>query len=173
MRPLSFIVAGLPRSGTTWVSNWLTAGDVLCLHDPFELGLPEDWPRDHRRLGISCTGAVLFPRWVAAQGCPVAVIERPKAARDASLSRLGLHGILALELLLDSLPGRRFAFDQLWREDGARALQEFLLPGVPFDAIRYRELVRANAQPEPSQIFVDASVCPEMLRRELAAEVQS
>ena len=28
------MVIGLPRSRTTWMANWLTTTDTLCLHDP-------------------------------------------------------------------------------------------------------------------------------------------
>jgi hypothetical protein len=61
------------------LANWLTTDRTLCLHDPFSRQLPEHWPRDHRRRGISCTGAYLLPGWLAQQRCPVFVIERDRA----------------------------------------------------------------------------------------------
>lgn len=154
--PLAFIVLGLPRSGTTWLANWLTTDTTLCLHDPFAVGMPESWPADHRARGISCTGAFLMPHWLAEYRCPIAVIEREPASCDRSLAQLGLPPTSPLRELLDRVPGRRFAFDALWAEDTARALWTFLLPDRPFDALRYRLLRSMQVQPtDPGRVDAD------------------
>lgn len=158
---IDFLVLGLPRSATTWLSVWLTTERSLCLHEPFANGLPESWPRDARRFGISCTGAYLFPRWLAQHAGPVAVIERDPAACDRSLP-----GAAALAPALASVDGRRFAFDALWCEDSARDLWAFLLPAVPFDALRYRQLREIQIQPHMGKWRADTSVITEMQRRE-------
>lgn len=151
--PLDFIVLGLPRSATTWLANWLTTDTTLCLHDPFAVGLPESWPEDHRARGISCTGAWLMPHWLGQYRCPIAVIERDPAACDRSLAELGLPPTSALRELLDRAPGRRFAFEALWSEDGARALWNHLLPEHPFDGLRYRLLRAMQVQPvDPGKV---------------------
>lgn len=163
---IDFIVLGLPRSGTTWLANWLTTDRTLCLHDPFALGAPERWPRDERRFGISCTGAYLFPRWLAQQQCPIAVIERNASACDASLARIGLSGTKDLRQALANAPGRRWAFDDLWNERAARELWEHLLPGVAFDPLRYRLLKDIQVQPHMSKWRFDPTTYNEMKRRE-------
>lgn len=146
--PLDFIVLALPRSGTTWLSNWLTTDRTLCLHDPFSLGMPEAWPRDHRLRGISCTGAALMPRWLARYTCPIAIIERNPEECDASLARLGLPDTDLLREALGATRGLCVDFDELWREGSARALWHYLMPAsIPFDALRYRLLREMHVQP--------------------------
>lgn len=163
---IDFIVLGLPRSGTTWLANWLTTESSLCLHDPFALGTPERWPRDDRRFGISCTGAYLFPRWLGQQQCPIAVIERDADACDASLARMGMGNTKHLHRALASAPGRRWAFGDLWNESAARELWQHLLPAIPFDALRYRVLQAIQVQPHMSKWRFDPTTYTEMKRRE-------
>lgn len=160
---IDFLVLGLPRSGTTWIANWLTTDATLCLHDPFAESLPEDWPQDHRRRGVSCTGAYLLPGWLRTLDCPVAVIERDTWACDASLAARGLGDTSRLQGPLKAVEGRRFAYADLWGEEGARALWDYLLPGMAFDAIRYRLLREMRI--EPRTLRWNASVAEELLRR--------
>lgn len=166
---IDFIVLGLPRSATTWLSVWLTTEHSLCLHDPFAERLPEHWPRDARRFGISCTGAYLFPKWLAQHDCPVAVIERDAESCELSLTRAGLgHDTRALRDRLAAVDGRRFAFDDLWHEDRARELWAFLLPQIPFDALRYRQLREIQIQPHLGKWCFDPLIADTMQRREAA-----
>lgn len=144
---LDFIALGLPRSGTTWLANWLTTDRSLCLHDPFALGMPEAWPSDGRLRGISCTAAALMPHWLSGFNCPVAVIERDPPACDRSLQRLGLPDTSLYAEVLADAPGRRFRFDDLWDESCAEQLWTHLLPNVPFDPIRYRLLRSMRIEP--------------------------
>ncbi len=144
---VDFIVLGLPRSGTTWLANWLTTDTTLCLHDPFNVPL-DQWPQDARRRGISCTGAYLLPEWLKRQQCPVAVIQRDVGACDASLAGIGYPATTPhMQAMLDEVEGRRFDFADVWDEDEARDVWAFLLPGVAFDAIRYRLLAQMQIQP--------------------------
>lgn len=168
--PLAFIVIGLPRSGTTWLANWLTTDRTLCLHDPFAMGAPETWPVDQRIRGIACTAAYLLPGWLEhyAQYTPIAVIERDPAACDASLEKLGLPGTGAFRAKFDGALGKRFRFEDLWQESSARELWGWLLPQVPFDALRWRLLKEWQVQPHWGQWMVDvhalkqfAQVCAE------------
>lgn len=161
---IDFIVLGLPRSGTTWLSNWLTTDSSLCLHDPFAKALPEHWERDSRRFGISCTGAYMLPGWLQAQKCHVAVIERDPVACDASLARMGLPATTArMRCLLATARGRRWQFADLWNETAARELWAFLLPGIAFDAPRYRLLREFRI--EPHTWAPDLEVMGEVFRR--------
>lgn len=164
---IDFMVLGLPRSATTWLSVWLTSERSLCLHDPFAQGLPEDWPCDHRQFGIACTGAYLFPKWLSQQSCPTAIIVRDVEDCDASLSRMGWGNTEGeLRDAFAKAEGRRFAFDALWIEDEARELWDFLLPRVPFDALRYRQLKDIQIQPHMGKWSFDLAVHTEMKRRE-------
>lgn len=167
---LDFIVIGLPRSGTTWLSNWLTTDTTVCLHDPFAHLMPEELEgqRNGKRLGISCTGAYLLP-WLKTQECPVAVIQRDVADCAASLAAMGLHGATgsaATDLLAEKLAevgGRRWQFADIWIEEKARELWAFLLPGIPFDSQRYRLLTEMQIQPHMGKWTFDPSIAERLL----------
>jgi hypothetical protein len=165
---IDFLVLGLPRSGTTWLANWLTSAGALCLHDPFARLLPEDVEAqrpDGQRLGVSCTGAFMLPSWIAQQDCPTAIIERDPAACDRSLSKIRLPAASYLRPALDATAGRRWAFADLWDEDRAAELWAFLRPDAPFDSPRYR-LLRAM-RVEPVAYTLDHTVVLELQRRGL------
>lgn len=154
--PLDFIVLGLPRSGTTWMANWLTTDRSLCLHDPFGTGMPHTWPVDHRPRGISCTVAGMLPDWLKTYRCPIAVVVRDVQECDRSLRRLGLPDAALCHQFLSDAPGRRFPFEALWKEESARTLWEYLLPVVPFDALRWKLLKDMQVQPYWPNWSVDA-----------------
>ena len=155
--PLAFMVLAYPRSGTTWLANWLTTDRSLCLHDPLAYGLPETWPVDQRVRGISCTGSYLLPDWLDHYRCPIAVIERDRRACDASMGVLGLPAPGDMgTAALDAVNGRRFPFAALWDEAEAAKLWAYLLPQFPFDAIRYRLL--RDMQVQPTRRSIDASI---------------
>lgn len=162
---VDFIALGLPRSGTTWLANWLTTDRSLCLHDPFSRALPETWDAGGKRLGISCTGAYLMPGWLEAQACPVAVIERDPAACDASLEAMGLPTTWPLRRAFKAARGQRWRFEDIWHEDKARELWAFLLPGIAFDAPRYRLLRGMQVQPHMDKWKPDPAVAAELQRR--------
>lgn len=158
------MVLGLPRSGTAWCANWLTTDRSLCLHDPFSRRLPEHWPFDHRKRGISCTGAYLLPGWLRQHHCPLVVVERDRGACDASLKAMGLPETTdAMVAALDAVDAPRFAFADLWDEAKAKGLWKYLVPGVPFDAPRYRQLRGMNVQ--TAQWTPDWEVAREVFRR--------
>lgn len=160
---IDFAVIGLPRSSTTWLANWLTTDNSLCLHDPFATALPEQWDAGGKRLGISCTGAYLMPDWLNAQDCPIAVIVRDPADCDASLARLGLPATDdRMRGLFAKARGRRWSFDDIWNESKARELWAFLLPGIPFDAQRYRLLSAMQVQPHVAKFRVDFHVLQQL-----------
>lgn len=163
---IDFLVMGLPRSSTTWIANWLTTDTTLCLHDPFAYALPEHWPRDSRRFGISCTGAYLFPKWMATLDCPIAVIERDSSICDESLSRMGWGDTSGLLGDFAAAPGKRFKWSDLWDEEKAKNLWHFLLPNTPFDSIRYTMLRSIQVQPHMGKWEWEPEIFHEMKRRE-------
>lgn len=162
---IDFLVMGLPRSSTTWLANLLTTGNTLCLHDPFAYGLPEQWPRDARRFGISCTGAYLLPKWVASLDCPIAVIERDPEDCNASLAGMGWGDVSGCLESFMAAPGKRFKWSSLWNEDKARELWAYLTP-EPFDSIRYRMLTEIQVQPHMTKWSWEPEIFHEMKRRE-------
>lgn len=161
---LDFIVIGLPRSGTTWIANWLTTDRSLCLHDPFAIAMPEAWERDRRKFGISCTLSYLLDGWLDRFDCPVAIIDRNTEACDASLQAMGFSDTKVLQHAFSQAKGRVFSFDDLWLEPSARALWSYVLPGEPFDVLRYRQLVRTQVQPHPIHWTMNLTVLDEIQR---------
>jgi len=159
---LDFVVIGLPRSGTTWIANWLTTDRTFCMHDPFAQGLPDRWYRDQRKFGISCTLSFLLEGWLDQFRCPIAIIERDPQACDASLRAMGLTNNDHLRESFRHQKGRVFSFEDLWEESKARALWDYLLPAETFDALRYHQLVRMQVQPHPVHWTLDLSVMNEL-----------
>jgi hypothetical protein len=160
---LDFIVLAYPRSGTTWLANWLTTDRSLCLHDPFAIGLPEAWPRDHRVRGISCTGSYMVEGFLDQFDCPVAIIERDRAECDRSLAAAGLSGVGISTKALDAIDALRVPFEDLWNPAVARILWAHLLPTVPFDAIRYEMLCDMQVQPHMGKWTADAATMQHLL----------
>ena len=167
-RSVEFIVLGLPRSGTTWLANWLTTDTTVCLHDPFAHGLPETWERNGKTLGISCTGAYLFPAFIAAQSCPVAVIQRGPEECSKSLAGIGMEPITeAMQRALAKVEARRWEFGEIWQEGKARELWSYLLPAVPFDAQRYRLLSEMQIQPHLGKWIADPQVLNQLVKEDI------
>lgn len=169
---MRFAVFGLPRSGTTWAANWLTSGDVLCLHDPEQDHAPVDveWLNAARPYGVASSGlwAIKGIAERIAARMPVLIVEREPEAVNASMRRAGLPELPQWAFdRFAGLPGRRVPFGALWSESGARAAWEYLRPGEPFDFLRWRELARVRVEPVMEQV----AVC-EGTRAAIAAEFQ-
>lgn len=61
-----------------------------------------------------------------------------------------------MRCLLNVASGRRWQFSDIWNEEKARELWAFLLPGISFDAPRYRLL--RNMQIQPKEWTADLDV---------------
>jgi hypothetical protein len=163
---ISFVVVGLPRSGTTWIANLLTTEETLCLPDPFASGLPESWETDGRITGVSCTGAHMFPNWLRSQNCQVAAIVRPQSECEKSAASIGLDWHNAVERAFPPVDALRVDYSDIWVEESAAELWRYLLPSIPFDRLRYRQLRRMQVQPYmPAWSYVPG-IFEEMMRRE-------
>ena len=167
MSRTAFAVIGLPRSGTTWLANWLTTDRTLCLHDPFMNLLPEeleDYSTD-KQLGISCTGAYAL-KWFDTLDCPIIAIDRDADEVDASLRKASLPALT--DKLKDSFArarGKRYRFTDIWNEDKAREMWAFLLPDVPFNEERYRMLTEIQVQPHMGKWVPDMNIIETLIKR--------
>jgi hypothetical protein len=140
---LKFLVIAAPRSGTAWVSNWLTTDKVECLHDPM-------WDTHFRDLdaleipgkeiGVACTGLGWFPDWVNEHPAPKVILHRPKWEIDASLQKIGLP-VCPRELLagLWRIQGLHVPTYTLFDHRGASDIHMHLGLG-PFDYRRWQRL---------------------------------
>lgn len=167
MSNVKFMVIGLPRSATTWMANWLTTNDSLCLHDPFSNMFPEDLDKYHtaKTLGISCTGAYMY-KWFQKQTCPCVIIERNMKDVNHSLLKIGLTKMPVFSIdLFNQAKGKRYSFDSIWKEQSAKEMWNYLLPLFPFDVERYRSLSTMNIQPHFGKWKMNNSITNELLRR--------
>lgn len=176
---MDFMILALPRSGTTWLANWLTTDKSLCYHDivgkmPLEKIAAHRVNRPH--WGAACTGLGLFPKWCNAQPARRLIVVRDVEEVNASLTALGLGAISDEAIyLLTQLQGVHVPFDQLWHDEVMREIWRYLLPEVPFDQERYEILKEFSIQPDfdkwaPDPAVVQASM--ESLRASLHGQAQ-
>jgi hypothetical protein len=166
---INFMVLAGPRSATTWLANLLTTDETLCLHDPFLEYTADQLQQIHipgRRIGISCTAALLHPEWVLAQRCPKILIYRDPREINASLRVLGMNELDHARHLrrMQAIPGAKM-YD--WRSAfrTADAVDMCKRLGVPFDLYRFRQLVNMNIQPQYQQLPLDREAVQEWSRR--------
>lgn len=172
---ISFMVLAAPRSGTAWAANWLTTEVSLCLHDPlFEVHyeqLDELSYDGMREIGIACTGAALFPDWVAQHPARKVILHR-----DVKEINVSLHGIGAPPLqreypaALQRIPGLHVDWRNLFSESGARQIWQHLLPTVTFCSTRFDQLKKLNVQRQYEQIVVNREATQRLIRELRAVE---
>lgn len=162
----SFLVTGLPRSRTAWLSVLLhdPAWHVSCEHEPsahfrhlddavryFSMGKETGW-----RVGAADHGLGWWAKeLIEATDMRVLLVERPMPDVYASVCKMGLPPSVIdyLEELRDrenrvrSHPNVQcIPFDRLNDRGRVEAAWFHLLPGVPFDESRYRALSRLNIE---------------------------
>lgn len=167
---LDFMIIGLPRSGTTWASNFFTTDKSLCLHDPLytlHYDQLDQIEAPGKKVGISCTGLWRWPDFIKAHPARKIILRRPLVEINRSLAEIGLPPATqenANQLAL--LPGEHFLFSDLFNARACRHMAEHL--GLPFDDERHAELINIEMQPKFSGLKVGADVT-----RQLVAELQS
>lgn len=161
---ISFMVLGAPRSGTTWVANWLTTEYSLCLHDPLwgqhysEL----DSIESDRVLGISCTGCALFSEWVNRHPARKVILRRDLKEVDASLARVGLPPCSQdWEGVLDRIAGIHVHWTDVF--DHPKDIYEYLLQ-QPFDARRHALLREMNIQPDFARLSINRDATTRLIK---------
>ena len=158
-------VFGLPRSGTTWVANWLMTANVRCLHDPamrYRSGRLLRWAEEEVARGyipaISCTAYWMCTDVVATDG-PLLSLAGNVSKIQSSLGGLGLPALPEWLLAAwrdftqpEAPGGNTFSLASLRNEKVARQVWRTLLGEVPFDALRHAELLRAHIAPAADEI---------------------
>ena len=168
---LDFMVIGLPRSGTTWVTNWLTTDRSHCVHDPLYLTHYADWDTDPRfyhgegvLTGVACTGIWRWVDWVNSHPARKLVIHRNEVDVNNSLIALGLPPVERnAARSLAKLTGLHVPHADIFDQGKAAGIWEYLLPGVPFNPARHRELVNMRVQPAFERIRVNRDVTKHLL----------
>jgi hypothetical protein len=167
------MILGGPRSATTWAANWLTTDATLCLHDPLL-----EYTRNQldvlqipgKQIGISCTGALLFPDWVKAHPCPKVILYREVGQINASLRGLGLDELepnrhhARMAQIPDAL---LVPYEHLFRSLDAEGIAKHL--GVPWDPYRHDQLRRMRVEPMWRHLAVGKRAVAELSKQILEA----
>ena len=170
---IDFMVLGGPRSGTTWAANLFTTDSTFCLHDPlleYTVRQLDNLTIPGKRIGISCTAAIMWPEWVNGHPAKKIFLYRDIDEINASLDRLGLTKLEKFKHLgridaLDRIP--MFTYEQLFIPRHARAMAAHL--GVPFDDHRHNLLIQMNIQPAWRTLQVGQEAAAQLVARILEA----
>ena len=159
---IKFMVLGMPRSGTTWTANWLTTDKTICIHDPvgrYTLREMDEIVYGDKLVGISCTTSWMLGDWVDTHPAPKIIIDRNVGPVNKSLTALGLP-LMSMQAVcrLKSLKGKRVDYEYLFDRNTAEMIWQHLLPAIPFDEDRHRELCGYHIQPNWKQVAQDPSV---------------
>lgn len=161
---IEFMVLSAPRSASTWVSNWLTTEETLCIHDPlFSRHYSEiDEIPTSKRLGVACTGLALFPDWVNKHPARKVILHRQLDEVNRSLREIGLPS-LGVEWVgaLDRIKGVHVDWQVVFEHPFL--IYEHLLR-MPFDSERHAALRQINAQPNFERIHVNQEATARLLR---------
>lgn len=168
-----FIILGLPRSMTAWVSCFLTCGDVFCQHElsgrfPIEdiSGVVRDQPFPISGIcdsGLSQHGRPFVEKYFP--NARVAIISRMYDDCVDSLEGIGLSHESADRLCGPALNGiswfakeqaERFTFDELQTEEGARRLWEYVAPYVPLPPAHLAKMMTLKVTVHP-KVYTEAA----------------
>ena len=134
---IDFLIYALPRSGSAWVSNFLTHGDSFCYHEPLRYGSLGQLERPTPLVGCADTGAYLFDLEVKRR---YVLIRNPRDVVLA-LGRLGLPMVQDFTLFQEQTAGLPvFRYERLFDVGYLREMwAEIVGPG--FLEARARQLI--------------------------------
>lgn len=153
---IEFMVLSAPRSGSTWMSNWLTTEATLCLHDPILEHAPEalDHIESDRTLGVSCTGLALLPAFVNSHPARKVIVHRPIEQINRSLRSIGLTELSSIwDDALAKIVGMHVPFTHLFNSVLAAPIYEYLTHRL-HDKARHAHLCRMHIDPEFTRVKV-------------------
>lgn len=158
----SYIVYGLPRSRTFWLSSFLSYADWQCGHD--ELLHCRGMDDIKSWLSQPCTGTVetlAAPFWRLAKDVKTVVVRRPVEQVVASIKEIGLFVdetiIRRLDHKLDQIERRvpnvlSVTFDDLRSEATCKRVFEFCLP-YQHDTQWWQHISKMNLQIQISHVI--------------------
>lgn len=120
MKP-DFLIVGLPRSRTAWLSNWLTYGKSFCFHEPL-LGcdslaaFQQKFDVPYEVVGAADTGAIFWLEQILmlAPDTKLIIVERPVEDCIQSLDATGIPYDEALVYQAAKLLERARQYDNMW-----------------------------------------------------------
>ena len=159
---LDFMVISLPRSGSTWASNWLNTDAVYCKHDPLYSMHYTDFDKKINVLGakngIACTGIYHWPDWVNRHPARKVILHRDFDEIQQSMIDIGLPPLEhTAESTIKAINGLHVPYEALFDPREARKLWKYLTM-TEFNERRHRELVDIEMQPKFSGLKINKEV---------------
>ena len=165
-----FLVTGLPRSRTAWLSVFMSGAGSICYHEPIggirEVSdIEEIYKSDYYKfVGIADSGLGFFLDWILKNIQPrTLIVERDPSEVIESLAKLGLPRTNFTELLNDRLQTFKEHPLVMWVPYEAlnmkRVMQKIywhLMPGQPFDEARYELLAKMRIEADAEAHFAQA-----------------
>lgn len=160
---VEFMVLAAPRSGTTWVSNWLTTDKTLCLHDPLWTHHYSDLDKinSNKVLGVACTGLYMFPEYVNSHPARKVILHRDEKEINESLKAIGLPELSNIERDLNKIDGLHFDWRSVFDEPAR--IYEFLT-GLKFDPERHEILKTIEMQPNFEGLKIGKEVTLKLIK---------
>lgn len=144
---IKFIIGGLPRSATTWLSVFLTTDDCVCLHDPSSTMTKEQlesWTG-----GICDTGIWYLDEWCKKNTDKFILIDRDISDVQNALKQKGLPKLptWVTTKFISVEPNQRYFFEVLFEEEIAKEIWEYVYPDKPFNVERWSHLKSVYMSP--------------------------
>lgn len=138
-----FLIYSTPRSGSAWLSNFLTYGGSFCQHEPLAHGNGIYWP-EYPVSGAIDTGAA-YIGYKPPEGVEIFHLARDKQEVAASLKKMGLpsYDLTAYK--------SQFRYRDLFDVDYLEVLWG-VVTHLPFDRNRTEALIEMNVQRSVSAI---------------------
>ena len=170
MNATPFLITGLPRSRTAWLSVLCSTGQAICYHEPIggmrDISDIEALYKSefYKFVGISDSTLGFFLPWILKNVKPrTVIIERDMKEVMQSLFEIGLPRSNLVELLMDRL--REFKdhplvmwvpFEALKTKRVVQKIFWHLMPNSAFDEMRYEQLEKMRIAVDVKTIFAEA-----------------
>jgi hypothetical protein len=155
-----FLITGLPRSRTAWLSVFMTTGTSMCYHDAVtKIGSIEELPKlfeseFYKHVGISDCSVGFFLEWILENIRPrTVIVDRDPAEVTNSMARLGFPRTNLAPLLHAQLLKFQkhplvmwIPFEALNRKRVIERMYWHLTPGEAFDEARYEHLAKMRIE---------------------------
>ncbi len=153
----------MPRSGTTWAANWLTADGTLCLHGLSGTKHRTEWDSvrcGNRRIGVSDTVIGAFPEWLNDHPARKVILHRPVAE---------IHESFGGEIEVPTVDLSKInGFHVHWTDLFERPMPIWNhLMNATFDPVRHEMLVGFQINTIANKVNLDVDVC-----RRLVSDMQ-
>lgn len=163
-----FIILGLPRSMTAWVSCFLTCGEVFCQHELAEKMPIEDIIDEIRSpifpvSGVCDSGLMIHWELLMEKFPNARFVYIDREYEDVVESFCGVTGLSTSQCMEALMPitseacnflqeegsYEKFAFDELQTEDGARRLWNYCAPHHPLPPAHLRKMMSLKVTVHP------------------------